>query len=226
MTSLKHTFEQIGGTFLVEESDIARDLNNIKAYIFDWDGVFNNGVKSFERGSEFSEPDAMGLNMLRFNHWRIHGEMPFIFIITGENNTTAIEFAKREHLNAVYMKFANKREALKHISSNYNLTFDEMVFTFDDILDVDACSKCMLSFCVKRNSSPLFKQYIIERNVCQYITGTTGGNHAVREVCELIIGLTGQYDATISRRIAFEADYINYLSERKLIVPSVEVFTQ
>ena len=43
-------------------------LDKIKAFVFDWDGVFNNGAKDSEGASPFNEVDAMGTNLLRFNH--------------------------------------------------------------------------------------------------------------------------------------------------------------
>ena len=224
MTDIKNKFIQIGGEFLVSEEKIATELFKIKAFIFDWDGVFNNGIKTSESGSGFSESDAMGVNMLRFNHWRISGKVPLVFIITGENNKSAIEFAKREHLNAIYVQFLNKTEALQHITNNYDVSANETAFVFDDILDVSLSRLCKLSFCVRRNASPMFRDFIIEKNICHYITGYEGGNHAVREVTELLIGLTNQYAETIMKRIDFDEDYTLYLSQRNLITPKIEKY--
>lgn len=224
MISIKDKFTQIGGKFLVPEEEIAADLLKIKAIIFDWDGVFNNGIKGSEKGSLFSEADSMGLNMLRFNHWRILNMLPFVFIITGENNTTAIEFAKREHINAVYIKYPDKRKALQHIVETYDVSFNEMAFVFDDILDIDAASSCKLAFCARRNASPLFIQYIIQHKLCKYISGNEGGNHAVREISELLIGLSGQYSETISKRIEFGEEYKDYLLQRNHI--NTEIFNE
>lgn len=221
MTGIRDKFIQIGGAFLTSEEAIAKKLSKVNVFIFDWDGVFNDGCKSFERGSGFSEADAMGINMLRFNHWRIREKMPLIFIITGENNTTAIEFAKREHFNAVYIRFLNKIQALKHIVETYGVSYDEMAFVFDDVLDIDAARLCKLALCVRRDASPMFKDYLIEREICHYISGNEGGNHAVREISELLLGLTGQYNKTISKRIEFGEDYKQYLSQRNLVVTEI-----
>jgi 3-deoxy-D-manno-octulosonate 8-phosphate phosphatase (KDO 8-P phosphatase) len=222
MTGIKEKFNQVGGNFLVPEVEIARDLSKIQAFIFDWDGVFNNGAKGAEIGSLFSEADAMGANMLRFNHWRISKILPLFFIITGENNRTAIEFAQREHFNGVYVSYLHKRKALEHIVENYGVSLDTMVFVFDDILDVEAARSCKLALCVKRNASPLFRDYLIERSICQYITGHEGGNNAVREISELLVGLSGQYGETISKRIEFGDEYLQYLAMRKKVATKVE----
>lgn len=226
MKKIGDKFSQIGGNFLVPEDEIAKELSKINAFIFDWDGVFNNGTKGSERGSGFSEADAMGVNMLRFNYWRMLGKLPLVIIITGENNTAATDLAKREHFNAVYMRFLKKEQALQHIAKTYGTSYDEMAFVFDDVLDVDAASLCKLAFCVRRNSSPMFKEYIVEHKICHYITGHEGGNHAVREISELLMGLSGQYNETISKRIDFDGDYKQYLFQRNLIITGIETAKQ
>ena len=222
MTGIKDKFTQIGGQFLVSDNDIGKYLSDINAFIFDWDGVFNNGYKDSERGSIFSEADSMGCNMLRFNQWRISKSIPLFFIITGENNDTAVEFAKREHFTGVYTRIKNKRKALENIVVSYDVSFKEIAFVFDDIIDISAAGLCKLALCVRRKSSPLFTNYLVEQSICQYITGNEGGNHAVREICELLMGLTGEYNKTISKRIEFDAEYQQYLSERNSTETRIE----
>ena len=39
---------------------LARQLHGIRALVFDWDGVFNDGWKDAQGGSPFSEVDSMG----------------------------------------------------------------------------------------------------------------------------------------------------------------------
>jgi 3-deoxy-D-manno-octulosonate 8-phosphate phosphatase (KDO 8-P phosphatase) len=217
MPSVEDTFTALGGQFLTPAADIAQKYAQLKAFIFDWDGVFNNGIKYSEAGSLYSEADSMGTNMLRFDHWLLTGHLPHVFIITGANNTTSIKFAKREHFDAVFINCKNKREALAEITEKYGLESKEAAFVFDDILDVDLATKCGLSFAVKRSASPLFTNYLVNNNVCDYITAHKGRQHAVREISELLMGLNGSYDQTISKRIQYEGDYLNYLSARNSV---------
>lgn len=189
-------------------------LAKIRCFIFDWDGVFNNGVKQESKGSSFSEPDSMGLNMMRFSHWLIHGSLPYIAIITGENNLFALEFAKRECINAVFLNSKNKKALVHQFLQLHSLTPEQSCFVFDDILDVDASKECALSFCVKRRASVLFENFIRTNKYANYISANEGGNHAVREICELIIGLNGNYDETVSKRMAYQGRYEAYLNER------------
>ncbi|MCA6414654.1 MAG: phosphatase, partial [Cytophagales bacterium] len=59
---IQSLFAEIGGRFCIPAVDIQRKLENIKAFVFDWDGVFNDGSKRDQTGSGFTEPDAMGTN--------------------------------------------------------------------------------------------------------------------------------------------------------------------
>ena len=92
-------------------------LQSIKAFVFDWDGVFNDGRKSSDSDSTFTEIDSMGINLLRFDYWLRKKKIPMIFIVTGMKNNSAIEFSKREHFDGIFLNIKNKREALESICS-------------------------------------------------------------------------------------------------------------
>ena len=55
MKEIRELFSGMGGKFISEPEDIKGKFNKIKAIIFDWDGVFNNGIKSGEEGSGTSQ---------------------------------------------------------------------------------------------------------------------------------------------------------------------------
>ena len=215
--SIQELFEKEGGIFLSSAEEIARKLQDIHCFVFDWDGVFNNGTKANTKGSPFSEPDSMGLNMLRFSYWLLFDRLPITAIITGENNLTALDFAKREHLNAVFLGSKNKKETLTAMASNYGLSPNQIAFTFDDILDLNAAEMCHLSFYIRRQASPLLREFIVNNKLCDYISGQKGGNHAVREITELVNGLFGNYNETIQKRMKYDDDYQRYLAIRNSI---------
>ncbi|HAW21544.1 MAG TPA: phosphatase [Flavobacteriales bacterium] len=215
--SIQQQFEQIGGKFLTPAERIAEALSSIQCYIFDWDGVFNNGTKMDENGSPFSEPDSMGINMLRFSHWLKHGRLPVTAIITGANNKYAHQFAKREHLDAIYINAKDKRTTLSHLSEQFNISPGKSAFVFDDILDLNAAELCKAAFCVRRDSSVLLSDFILRNKMCDYVSANQGGNHAVREIAELIIGLIGNYDDCVNNRMAHVGVYSDYLNQRNRI---------
>jgi 3-deoxy-D-manno-octulosonate 8-phosphate phosphatase (KDO 8-P phosphatase) len=202
------------GTFLTEPAAIQQRLFKVKAYVFDWDGVFNNGTKSSDGSSPFNEVDSMGVNMLRFSHYLRRNVNPFTAVITGENNAAAFTLARREHFHGVYYNFKNKKDALAHICSQHGLEPHDIAYFFDDVLDLSIAEVCGLRIMMARPGSPLF-QGLVERNrLADYITAADGGNNALREACELLIGLGGNYDDTIMQRVRYSERYSEYIQAR------------
>ncbi len=216
-------FRALGGTFYVPPAEILEKYLRVKAFIFDWDGVFNDGIKYTPEGSLFSEADAMGTNMLRFGHYLRTETAPYMFIVTGANNLKAIDFAKREHFHGVFLNYVHKEEALAHICEAYSLTPDQIGFFFDDVLDLGLAHACGLAFYMRRKASPLFAAYLQhEALLCDYATAQEGGQHAVREGCELLLGLSGMFPETIRKRVAFHGAYSAYLAERNSVETEIE----
>jgi len=214
---IEKIFTGIGGTFLVDPKTISAKLNAISAFLFDWDGVFNNGEKNETGSSNFSEVDSMGTNMLRFSYWLQHHKLPFTAIISGERNKASFTFSSREHFTSCYYKVMHKVEALDHFCKEHHLKHDEVAYVFDDVLDISIARSCGLRILVNRKNSPLFTEYIKTYNFADYITGAGSGEFAVRETCELMMGLNGMHDEAISRRSANADVYREYIEARNQV---------
>ncbi|TAJ09745.1 phosphatase [Marinilabiliaceae bacterium JC017] len=217
MTDIEKIFSEMGGQFITPFSFLKEKVKKVKAIIFDWDGVFNNGSKATDMGSPFAEPDAMGMNMFKLDYWLRNKQFPLTFIVTGENNKLGLNLARREHMNAVFLNYKNKTKALEFLCESYHITPEEIAFVYDDILDIDVARKVGVSLLIDRSGSPLMKQYLIDNKICDYITGNPGGQCAVREVCELLIGANGDMNNTIETRVKFVGDYEHYLRDRDQI---------
>ena len=59
----------MGAEFVISAEEIAQKFSQIKAFVFDWDGVFNTGEKNGGGSSSFNEIDSMGTNLLRFSYY-------------------------------------------------------------------------------------------------------------------------------------------------------------
>ncbi|MCS6968797.1 MAG: phosphatase [Cytophagales bacterium] len=212
-------FEALGGEFFTCPQVIQSRITQLKAVIFDWDGVFNSGTKSKEIGSSFAEPDAAGTNYLRLGLWLLTGVMPKVFIITGEYNLSAFQLAQREHFNGVCFRFTEKMKALEWLSHCESIAPQTTAFVFDDVLDLAIASTCVLRIMVRRRASPLLAAYVKQNHLADYITGCMGGEHAVRETCELILGLGNCYEKVLYHRINYSEQYQQFLSAKKSIVP-------
>ncbi len=221
MTDIEKAFTAHGGEFVTNFNEIQTKLSTIKAWIFDWDGVFNNGIKDEQTGSVFSEPDAAGSNYLRFGHWlKNEKKLPLSIIMTGANNPAAFRFATREHFDCVYLKVLNKTDALQHFENEFDVKPDEIAFVFDDVLDLGVAAKVALRFLVRRKASPLFTNFVKNRGLCDYITANTGSEQGVREICELVLGINGVFESVVEERLSFSAIYKDFLKQRNAVTPA------
>jgi len=154
---------------------------------------------------------------LRFGHFLKNNELPLFGIITGQNNPSVFQFSKREHLHFVYYNLLNKIEALNHIQITHNIQPDQVAFVFDDVLDLSIASHCGLRFLIRRGAGPLFETYVKEKGLCDYISANSGSRYGVREVCELVLGISGVFSEVIDNRVEFGNKYHMYISKRNSV---------
>jgi 3-deoxy-D-manno-octulosonate 8-phosphate phosphatase (KDO 8-P phosphatase) len=214
-------FTALGGQFVLKSEKIKEKLSGIKAFIFDWDGVFNKGFKSKSAPTLFAEPDAAGLNLLRLSFFISRGAIPPCAIITGEDNPGAVYFSQRDFFNGVYMKVLRKPAAMAHFCSRHQLTPAQVAFIFDDINDIALAKECGLRFMVKKSANPVFRSMAVKNKWCDYLTGNEQDNYPIREICELIMALNGTYEQSLLSRIAIDDTYNKYLKAKRDIIPSV-----
>ena len=215
-------FRAGGASLVAPVGDIRARLSGVRAFLFDWDGVFNTGRKSEGSPSGFSEADSMGTNLLRFAWWlRDHGSLPCTGILTGQDNPTAVRLAERERFQAVYRGFLNKRAALDDIQSRFDIRPEQICFLFDDVLDLGVAGQCGLRILVRNGGAPLLAEHAQAEGLCEYVTGREGGAHAVRETAELLLGLTGDYQRVVTERASHSDLYRSYLDQRSAGAPVV-----
>ncbi len=211
------------GRLLTEPAAIEEKLFRVKAFVFDWDGVFNDGVKDAAGSSPFNEINSMGTNMLRFNHFLRKGHNPIVAIISGEHNKAAHTFARREHFHAVYSGIGHKKDALQHLCAAHHIQPHEVAFFFDDVLDLSMAEQCGLRMMMGRECNPLLTNLAAKNGLADYITAADGGNYGLREAIELLLGLSGKFDDTIMQRMHYTAHYQEYIKERN--TPSTLFYT-
>lgn len=219
MSHITQLFTENGGRFITSEAEIIEKLKQIKAFVYDWDGVFTDAGKDHNLDSRFSEADSMGTNLLRFSYYLNNKHIPITAIISGEKNTAAFTFVDRERIHYSFSKFANKLEATRHLCGLHDLKPHQICFVFDDVLDLSLAEICGVRVFIPRKSNPLLNEYVIKNKLVDYVTGATSGQHPVREASELLIGLNGNFDDTITERKNFSPLYAAYLALRKATNP-------
>ncbi len=207
------------GVFVASPTTLKQKLKQVKVFVFDWDGVFNDGRKNIDGHSSFSEIDSMGINMMRFSYFLANKKLPFTALITGENNQLAYSFAKRENFHSTYYKCASKEKALMHLCEQYKVSPADVLFVFDDILDFSAAKIAGVRFMIGRPANPLLNEFAGENRLVDYITKYDGSHNAIREVSEIVMSMSNNYDITVEHRMKFSDAYRDYLSLRKSIAP-------
>lgn len=206
-------FTENGGKFITPPSQLVSKLQNCKAILLDWDGVFNSGEKG-GLPSSFNEVDSMGINMLRFGYFMLLGKIPYTAIVTGETNQAGFKWAKRELFDNVFYQVKNKVDLIPVLKQQHGIEPDEILFVFDDILDLSLAEMCGARFLVNRKANPLFNAYCIKNNLCDYLTYSSGRENAIREVCEVALDGLGMFESTMEERISFHGPYKNFLTEK------------
>lgn len=164
----------------------------------------------------------MGTNLLRFSFWQKQGKQLISGVITGEDNPPAQVLAKREHFHAIYFHAKNKARVFEQFCKSFAVRPDEVLFFFDDVLDLEVARQCGARIMISRRAAPLLAEFAKSHGMVDYLTGVGGGDHGLREGCELVMGLLGQFEAAVRERMTFSSDYQRYLEERQQIETRVE----
>jgi 3-deoxy-D-manno-octulosonate 8-phosphate phosphatase (KDO 8-P phosphatase) len=208
-------FSKLGGTFVTPIGTLVERSRGIRGFVSDWDGVFNQGAKGAGSESTYSEPDSMGTNLLRYALWRAHGTLPVAALITGEANPSARNFALREHFHAIYYGARNKTAAIEALCRTNAVSPEQLVCIFDDVNDLGMAFGCGIRVFVQRSASPLLREYVVRQRLCDYVTAHPPERHAVREVCELLLGLLGAFETVVASRVAWDREYAKYFAARQ-----------
>jgi 3-deoxy-D-manno-octulosonate 8-phosphate phosphatase (KDO 8-P phosphatase) len=215
---LERRFAELGGLFVTPARVLVERAHAMRGLVSDWDGVFNHGAKGEGAESTYSEPDSMGTNLLRYALWREQrGQLPVAALITGEENPSARKFALREHFHAIYSGTRNKTQAIEEVCRTQRVSPQHLICIFDDVNDLGMAFACGIRIFIQRMASPLLRDYVVGQGLCDYVTALPSERHAVRESCELLLGLLGAFDAVVASRVAWDSDYAAYFAARQAV---------
>jgi len=138
-------------------------------------------------------------------------------LITGAENPSARSFALREHFHAVYFGSRNKTVAIEALCRTQRVSSDRLICVFDDVNDLGMAFACGIRVFVQRTASPLLREYVVRQGLCDYVTAHPSERHAVREVCELLLGLLGSFEAVVASRVAWDTSYAEYFAKRQAL---------
>ena len=153
-------------------------VTKIKAIAMDVDGVLTDGGvwwgPNGEEWKRFHFADIMGLSLARKSGM-------VIALISGENSPLVDRLAGKLGIVDVHKDCKDKASALRTFSERHGVSLQETCFIGDDVNDLSALSIVGLSAC-PADARPSIREH------CQVVTKLAGGNGAVREVVDMLLG--------------------------------------
>ena len=153
-------------------------MHQIKAIAMDVDGVLTDGGvwwgPNGEEWKRFHFADIMGLSLARKSGMAIA-------LLSGEDSPLVDRLAEKLGITDVYKGCKDKASALRAFSERHGLRLQEICFIGDDVNDLAALAIVGLSAC------PADARPSVREN-CQVVTKLAGGNGAVREVVDMLLG--------------------------------------
>jgi len=153
-------------------------VHEIKAIAMDVDGVLTDGGvwwgPNGEEWKRFHFADIMGLSLARKSGM-------VIALLSGEDSPLVDRLAEKLGITDVHKGCKDKASALRAFSGRHGLHLQEICFIGDDVNDLPALAIVGLSAC------PVDARPVVREN-CQVVTKLSGGNGAVREVVDMLLG--------------------------------------
>ena len=153
-------------------------IDDIHAFIFDFDGVLtNNKVYTDSSGNESvicSRSDGLGFNALK-----ILGVPSFI--VSSEKNKVVSMRAEKLAV-PTYQGIKNKKKLVMKLIQENNFDLNQIFYVGNDINDYHSMVSCGISAC-PNDSNTLIKE------ISKYNLKSCGGEGVVREILEEIFNL-------------------------------------
>jgi len=164
-------------------------LAKIKLLLLDVDGVLTDGRIIYDNhGNElkaFDVKDGHGLKMVQRAGIKVG-------IITGRRSDVVSRRAQELGIEILYQGALRKLEPYLEILSEQGLIDGQVAYVGDDIVDLPILHRVGFSATVADAVPDLFP-------CVDYITSRPGGGGAVREVCDLLVRASGQWDELTKR---------------------------
>jgi 3-deoxy-D-manno-octulosonate 8-phosphate phosphatase (KDO 8-P phosphatase) len=156
-------------------------LGEIIAVAFDVDGVLTDGGFWWGPGGEewkrFSFADIMGVSLAR----RAGIELA---LISGEDSPLVVRYAKKMHIQHVFMGCRDKETALRRFAEEASVDLTKICFMGDDLNDLPAMKIAGFS-AAPANAVADILAY------ADFTARSIGGNGAVRELVEALLRARG-----------------------------------
>jgi 3-deoxy-D-manno-octulosonate 8-phosphate phosphatase (KDO 8-P phosphatase) len=164
-------------------ANFTEDLQKIKAFVFDIDGVLSQQTISLDNEGvpmrTINLRDGYALQLAVRNGYEV-------CVISGGDS---ISFKKRLNklgVSNVYLSVSEKAAILEKFMTDSNLDREEVLYMGDDIPDYNVMKMAGVAVCPGDADNEI-------KQISMYISDKTGGNGCVRDVIEQVMRLHGKW---------------------------------
>ena len=165
-------------------------LESIKLFVFDYDGVFSDGMvillNDGSQARQASTRDGFAVQ------WAVKQGLTLALITGGAEKAVETRMRKRG-VEEVYMGCSDKLEALSALCTKLGVELDDVAYMGDDIPDLPAMKVVGLALCPNDAVEEI-------RAVSHYISPKAGGKGCVRDVLEQAMRLRGIWSTENSHK--------------------------
>lgn len=173
----------------VQAMDLAERARRIRLLILDVDGVLTDGSIQYVEDQfelkRFHVRDGSGLKI-----WRQSGR--HIAVISGRESVAVTVRMKELGIETVIQGQSDKLPVFRQLLEHFGLAAEEVCVIGDDLPDLPLLLRAGLGIAVADAARDLLA-------VADYITTTPGGQGAVRNAIEWLLGLTGDWSVLVER---------------------------
>lgn len=157
-------------------------LNNVKAFVFDVDGVFSNNVLLHPTGELLR---TMNIKDGFAVQYAVKKGYPIAIITGGNSEAIKIRF-KALGINDVYMKSSTKMNDFNDFIHRYQLDPSEILYMGDDLPDYPVMKAVGLPTCPADAVEEI-------KEIALYISHKLGGEGCVRDVIQQVMKVQGTW---------------------------------
>ncbi|WP_026461782.1 KdsC family phosphatase [Adhaeribacter aquaticus] len=153
------------------------DLSQIKAFIFDVDGVLTDGsllaLESGEQVRSFNIKDGFAIRHAINKGYKVA-------IISGRQEEGVRKRLLSLDVTDIFLGIPDKKVVFADYLQKYGLTAEQIAYMGDDVPDLEVMLQCGVAACPEDAVSDVV-------SVANYIAAKPGGKGAARELIELVM---------------------------------------
>ena len=167
---------------------LAAKLARVKLFLCDVDGVLTNATVFIGDGREFKEfhiQDGLGMRLLQREGIKVGW-------ISNRPSTATQQRADELKIDFLHQDKGSKVEAAAAILVHARLTWDDVCYVGDDVVDLGAMRRAGVAVAVANAIDEA-------KTLADYVTQAEGGHGAVREVAGLILQAQGRWQRLVKQ---------------------------